>query len=91
MTSPGNYLVGERGPEIVGIGANARVTNNRELRSLAANDNSGGLHININGPITSNDPAMVRAMVAEGVMSAVPLITRQATDSTLKKLQRRTI
>ncbi|WP_156361260.1 hypothetical protein [Sphingomonas sp. Leaf257] len=91
MTSPGNYLVGERGPEVVGIGANARVTNNRELRSLAANDNAGGLHININGPITSNDPAMVRAMVAEGVMSAVPLITRQATDSTLKKLQRRTI
>ncbi len=91
MTSPGSYLVGERGPEVVSIGANADVKNNRALRGLAANDNAGGLHININGPITSNDPAMVRAMVAEGVMSAIPLITKQSTDATLKKLQRRTI
>ncbi len=91
MTSPGDYLVGERGPEVVSIGANADVKNNRALRGLAANDNGGGIHISINGPITSNDPAMVRAMVAEGVMSAIPLITKQSTDATLKKLQRRTI
>lgn len=92
MTQPGAYLVGERGPEIAMIGAPANVLTNSALRAAAAGGSrSGGLNININGPITSNDPAMVRAMVAEGVMSAIPLITKQSTDATLKRLNRRSI
>jgi hypothetical protein len=90
LTRPGSYLMGERGPEVVRIGATADVTSNRALGSIAANDNRGPT-ININGPITSNDPDMVRRMVFEGVAQATPMITKQATDNTLAKLQRRNL
>ncbi len=89
-TPPGTYLVGERGPELATFGAPANVVPNRALRGFA-NDNNRGPVVNINGPITSNDPAMVRAMVAEGVLSAVPLITKQSTDATLQRLGRRSL
>jgi hypothetical protein len=91
MTRPGNYLTGERGPEIVSIGANANVISNAGIRGVAgaANDN-GGLHIHI-GNITSNDPDMVRQMVTEGVMKATPMIAEHSSNVTIAKLQRRTM
>lgn len=91
MTAAGNYLVGERGPEVVQIGSNANVISNRGISGVAgAASNDNGIAINV-GPITSNDPAMVRQMVIEGVTAATPMITKQATDKTIAKLQRRNI
>ena len=91
MTQPGNYIVGERGRELVSIGAPANVMSNSALRSVAgANDNSAGPTISI-GSITSNDPLAVRRMVIEGVAQAMPMITEQATNKTMKKLGRRTM
>jgi len=89
MTQPGTYLVGERGPELATFNAPANVTTNAALNLATANARSTGPVININGPITSNDPAMVRVMVAEGVMAAIPSITKQSTDATIKRLNRR--
>lgn len=85
-TSPGNYLVGERGPEVVRIGANANVVTNRELRS-AANDNRGGVNITF-GTITSNDPAAVRAMAMQAAMELAPVFREQAVNATMTKLRR---
>lgn len=86
MTSPGNYLVGERGPEVVSIGANANVATNRVLRS-AANDNRGGINVTF-GSITSNDPAAVKALAFEAIVDAAPMLRQQAVDATLTKLRR---
>ncbi|MGC5796950.1 hypothetical protein [Sphingomonas sp. NFX23] len=91
MTSAGNYLVGERGPEIVQIGSNANVISNRGISGVAGANDNNGVQVNINGPITSNDPDMVRRMVFEGVAAATPMITKQATDATVSKLQRRNL
>lgn len=87
MTQTGDYLVGERGPELVRIGAPANVIPNSGLK--ASNDNSG-TSVVIHS-ITSNDPAMVRAMVMQGVAAALPVTNKQATDNTYKRLNRRTL
>lgn len=86
MTGPGNYVVGERGPEIVNIGANANVMTNRELRS-AANDNRNGVTVNF-GAITSSDPAEVRRLALETAMQIAPAIRDQAVNATMTKLRR---
>lgn len=85
-TSPGNYLVGERGPEVVRIGANANVMTNRELRG-AANDNGGGVTVHF-GNITSNDPAMVKALATQAAMELAPVFREQAVSATMTKLRR---
>lgn len=85
-TAPGNYLVGERGPEVVRIGANANVMTNRELRG-AANDNRGGVNITF-GNITSNDPAAVKAMAMQAAMELAPVFREQAVNATMTKLRR---
>ncbi|PTW49363.1 hypothetical protein C8J25_101871 [Sphingomonas faeni] len=91
MTQAGDYLVGERGPEVVRIGASANVMSNTALRGVAgANDNNRGPSISI-GSITSNDPVAVRRMVIEGIAQAIPTISEQATNRTMKKLGRRTM
>lgn len=86
MTSPGNYLVGERGPEVVRIGANANVVTNRALRA-PANDNGGAINVTF-GTITSNDPAAVKAMALQAMVEAAPVFRKQAVDATLAKLRR---
>lgn len=86
MTSPGDYLVGERGPEVVRIGANANVVTNRALRA-PANDNGGGINVTF-GTITSNDPAAVKAMALQAMVEAAPVFRKQAVDATLAKLRR---
>lgn len=83
----GDYLVGERGPEIVRFGSNANVTPTRALKN-AANDNRGGVTVRIDS-IVSNDPDAIRRATVEGVMAAMPTITKQATDTTIARLQRR--
>lgn len=91
MTQPGNYIVGERGRELVSIGAPANVMSNSALRGVAgSNDNNRGPSISI-GSITSNDPVAVRRMVIEGIAQAIPTISDQATNNTMKKLGRRTM
>ena len=87
MTSPGSYLVGERGPEVVQVGANANVMTNAAMRS-AANDNGGGLTVNF-GPITSNDPAAVRGAALEALAAMLPTIRQQSADYTITKLNKR--
>jgi hypothetical protein len=86
LTRKGDYLMGERGPEIVSVGNTANVTSNAALRGLQGSSNSGpNIHI---ASITSNDPEAVRRMVMEGVVSAIPLISQQASDKALKTLRR---
>lgn len=87
MTSPGLYQVGERGPEYVSIGSNANVIPNHALSRMKGGG-AGGVTVRIDS-ITSNDPDMVRRMVAEGVMQATPFIANQASDRTMQRLQRR--
>ncbi|KQO06902.1 hypothetical protein ASF09_11620 [Sphingomonas sp. Leaf242] len=86
MTSPGSYLVGERGPEVVRIGANANVMTNNAMRS-AANDNRGGVNVTF-GSITSNDPAMVKALAMQAAMELAPVFRDQAVNATMTKLRR---
>jgi hypothetical protein len=86
LTSPGSYLVGERGPEVVRIGANANVMTNNAMRS-AANDNNGGVHVTF-GNITSNDPAMVKALAMQAAMELAPMFRDQAVNATMTKLRR---
>ncbi|MDG2532074.1 phage tail tape measure C-terminal domain-containing protein [Sphingomonas sp. HITSZ_GF] len=83
----GEYLVGERGPEIVRFGSNANVTPTRALKN-AANDNSGGVTVRIDS-IVSNDPEAIRRATMQGVAQAMPMIAQQASDKTIARLQRR--
>lgn len=86
MTAPGNYLVGERGPEVVRIGANADVMTNRALSSRA---NGGAAPVTVNfGNITSNDPAMVKLMATQAAMELAPVFREQAVNATMTKLRR---
>ncbi len=86
MTGPGNYLVGERGPEVVKIGANANVVTNRELRN-AANDNRGGVTVHF-GNITSSNPAEVKRLATEAALQLGPVFQQQAVNATMTKLRR---
>lgn len=86
MTSPGRYLVGERGAEIVDIGANANVIPNSRLRG-AVNDNNSGVTVNF-GNITSNDPAAMKAAALEVVSAMMPMLNQNATNATYRKLNR---
>lgn len=90
MTQAGDYLVGERGPEIVRIGNSANVMSNSALRAVAgaANDNGRGLTINF-GNITSNDPAMVKLMAHQAIAEALPVLSDQASNTTFKRAGRR--
>ena len=89
MTSPGIYEVGERGRELVGIGAGAHVLSNAQLRA-AANDNRGDKGVTVHiASIVSNDPEAIRRAAMEGIAQAMPMISQQASDKTLSRLQRR--
>ncbi len=84
MTQPGLYEVGERGRELVNIGAPANVIPNNAIRAAG---NSQGVTINF-GAITSNDPVAVRAAALEAVSAMMPMIRQQAADHTLARIQR---
>ncbi|WP_294196531.1 hypothetical protein [uncultured Sphingomonas sp.] len=87
-TSPGTYLVGERGKELLTIGSSAHVTNNDKL--TRSGGGGGGINITF-GSITSNDPEAIKRAAYEAVMQATPAIAEHASGLTLGKLQRRTI
>ena len=89
LTRAGTYVVGERGPEIVNVGNTANTVPNHALRSIRGAGQAGPA-VTI-GNITSNDPAMVRAMVYEGIAQAAPLLSKQASDRTLGRFQRPTM
>lgn len=89
LTRAGTYVVGERGPEIVKIGNTASTVPNHALKSIRGAGQAGPA-VTI-GNITSNDPAMVRAMVYEGIAQAAPLLSKQASDRTLGRFQRPTM
>lgn len=86
LTRAGAYLVGERGPEIVNVGNTANTIPTHALASVRGGARSGPV-ISI-GNITSNDPAMVRAMVYQGIAEAAPMLTKFGTDNTMSKLRR---
>ncbi len=86
LTRKGDYLMGERGPEIVSIGNTANVTSTAALRGLQGGGNSGP-NIRIDS-IVSNDPEAIRRAVMEGVVQAIPVISQQASDKALKTLRR---
>lgn len=88
MTQPGDYLVGERGKEIVRIGSPANVIANHAVdRVSGANDNQSGPTINF-GDITSNDPAAIKMAAFEAIAQAMPMIKQQSSDYTIGKLGR---
>lgn len=89
LTRAGTYVVGERGPEIVKIGNTASTVPNHALKSIRGAGQAGPA-VTI-GNITSNDPAMVRAMVYEGIAQAAPILSKQASDRTLGRFQRPTM
>ena len=86
-TGAGNYLVGERGPEVVSIGGNANVTSNRALRNAVNDNQRGGVNVTF-GNITSNDPGAIRAAAMEAIAAAMPMIRQQSADHTIARLQR---
>ena len=47
------YLVGERGPELVGLPANSRVYNNRESMSMTGATNN--ITVNVQGRVGASD------------------------------------
>jgi hypothetical protein len=83
LTQPGRYLVGERGLEFIDIGAPANVVPNHQIKG--GGGNNGGVNISF-GPITSNDPAAVRAAAIEAVASMMPMIKDQSANHTIAKL-----
>lgn len=52
-TARGMYLVGERGPELVGLPANSRVYNNRESMSMTGATNN--ITVNVQGRVGASD------------------------------------
>lgn len=89
LTRAGTYLVGERGSELVTIGNTSHVTPNHAIRGIRGAAN-GGPVFNF-GPITSNDPAMVRLMVMQGIAQASPMLARNGANSTISTLRRPTL
>ena len=80
ITQPGDYLIGERGPEIMSIGATANITPNSRI---VANDNS---RPNINVTVNRvNDPAMIRKLATEAIVQALPTTTRISTAATMER------
>jgi hypothetical protein len=88
-TAPGNYMVGERGPEVVSIGAPANVTPTRALNALGG---GGGNGTTINSTVNGvNDPALVRQLAAQTIFQALPATLRMSSDNTVKRLNRPTM
>jgi hypothetical protein len=86
LTRAGNYLVGERGPEVVSVGNTASVTPNHALNAISGR---GGTNMQVTiGDITSNDPEAVRAMIYQSIAEAAPMLTKRAVDATKVSLQR---
>lgn len=86
MGNRGRWLVGEHGPEEIEVGGPFNVVPNSKLNGVRGN---GGSSVNITfGSIVSNDPEAVKAMAYQAIVEATPMLTKQASDYTLGKLQR---
>ncbi|MBB5715846.1 tape measure protein [Sphingomonas aerophila] len=86
LTRPGRYVVGERGAELVDIGQNANVIPHHKLDAVRGN---GGNNVNVTfGSITSNDPEAVKAMAVQAIIEMSPMLTQNAMNATMAKLQR---
>jgi len=87
VTAPGDYLTGERGPEIVSIGAPANVTPTRALNALGG---GGASSVNVNATVSGvNDPAMVKRLSAQTIAAAAPALLRMASDTTMARTRAR--
>jgi hypothetical protein len=85
MTQAGDYMVGERGPEVVHIGAPGTVLQNRQLQDM----HGGGRSMTINSTVSGvNDPAQVRALSAQTIVQALPATLQMSSDNTIKRLGR---
>jgi len=72
LMSPGGfYLTGERGPELLQVGAASRIHNTRDTASLfnGGDHHEHHYHIDARG---SHDPAAVRLAVQRGIIEAAP-------------------
>jgi hypothetical protein len=75
--SPGNYVVGERGPELLNIGGSGYMHSNASLRSAAGagTTHHHTWHVDARG---AHDPVAVRAAVDRGINAAAPRIAAAA-------------
>ncbi len=80
----GLAVVGERGPELVDLGARSRVYSNADSRRLVAGSGRREVVVHNSFNIQSTDGPGVRAALAQ----AAPLIVEQTRQSVLEDLQR---
>lgn len=85
LTRPGDYLMGERGPEIVRVGATSSVIPTNKLGAVAGN--RGAFNITF-GSIISNDPDAIRRAASEAVAQAIPSILPAATSHARSQFSR---
>lgn len=84
LTRPGDYLVGERGREIVRVGNTATVIPTDKLGF-----SGGSRAVNITfGSIVSNDPDAIRRAAGEAVAQAIPAILPAATSHSRSQFSR---
>lgn len=84
LTRPGDYLMGERGPEIVRVGNSATVIPTHKLGF-----SGGSRAVNITfGSIVSNDPDAIRRAAGEAVAQALPAILPAATSHSRSQFSR---
>ena len=73
-------LVGERGPEVLSVGAPATVMSNNALQAIQG----GAQGLTINSTVQGvNDPAMVRRTSAETIAQAAPTLMKMSTNQTM--------
>ena len=77
MQPGGYYLTGERGPELMRVGATSRIAGSRDTKALLSGGGGGGVtnhhtwNIDARG---ANDPAAVQVAVQRAIQSAAPHI-----------------
>ena len=72
ISGAGNYLVGERGPEILSLGGGSGyVTPNNKISSFGGATHNWDIDVDARG---AHDPAAVRAQVMQGITEAAPHI-----------------
>ncbi len=90
LTYPGNYLVGERGPELLRLGSGGYIHNHRDTRDILHGGGGGDTHHNYHIDARgATDPMAVKRMVHQGIMEAAPHIAA-ATIKTQNDIRART-
>jgi len=85
VSSSGWKLVGERGPEFAYLSGGSKVIPNNVLSGITGN--SGGLTINVDARESQNE-ARTQELVMNGIIQALPMITKKANSYTMEQLSR---